>query len=115
MTIEKYQYKRLAFMLAIFVCLLVIALVAVARVRTIVRNREALMRTSNSSYDKPILDHKLDRKQTEPAISYQPALPGSPPSSPLPTFVAPGFRAALESASSQRNGPIQAVSLTAVN
>jgi len=115
MTIKKYQYKRLAFVLVVFLCLFVVALVAVARVRTIVRNQQTLIKVSNVASADAIIDHKLERNQIEPAINYQPAPPGGPPSSPLPTFVAQGFRAGFENASSNRNGPIQAVSVTAVN
>jgi hypothetical protein len=115
MPIKRYQYKRFALMLAIFVCLFVIALAAGARVRTFVRNSEARVKASQVLSVEPKLGDGPEGNQTQATSHFQPALSAGPSSTPLPTFVAPGFRAALESASSARTGPIQAVSITAVN
>jgi len=112
----KYEYKRPALVLVIFVCLFVIVLVVAARVRPVGRSPETLVKASQVSSVEPKTDDRLKGNQLQGTIRDQPALSGGPSSSlPLPTFVAPGFRAALESASSVRNGPIQAVTLTAVN
>ncbi len=111
----RYTYQqRLTLVIVVFALVSVLGAIAVARARRAGRNVPASTRPSSGE---PKRDEEFTQIKEPSAACCSPAPSGKDTFSAvaLPTFVAPGFHAALESASYDKSNGKQTITVTATN